>query len=96
MCKVEVGGGGTLKSQSEASTIMYVGTLPSGYNASDVFKPRIAPQSFNTITFERVEEERDFIIEYSNFVAHGGTFQIERSKVKVIIHKSMVDLFLVL
>ena len=58
MCKVEVGVGGTLKSQSEASTIMYVGTLPSGYNASDVFKPRIAPQSFNTITFERVEEER--------------------------------------
>ena len=52
MCKVEVGVGGTLKSQSEASTIMYVGTLPSGYNASDVFKPRIAPQSFNTITFE--------------------------------------------
>ena len=39
-------------------------------------------------------KERDFIIEYSNFVAHGGTFQIEESKVKVIIHKSMVvDLF---
>ena len=43
MCKVEVGGG-TLKSQSEASTIMYV--------ALCLQEPRIAPQSFNTITFE--------------------------------------------